>query len=35
VSEARRTRVGAYAAWQLRDYAKDRGLPTLIVSMLT
>ena len=31
----RRTRVGAYALWQLRDYAKDRGLPTLIVSILT
>jgi ABC-type transport system involved in multi-copper enzyme maturation permease subunit len=31
----RRTRVGAYALWQLRDYAKDRGLPTVIVSILT
>ena len=25
-----RARVGAYALWQLRDYLKDRGVPTLI-----
>jgi ABC-type transport system involved in multi-copper enzyme maturation permease subunit len=31
----RRTRVGAYALWQLRDYAKDRGIPTLVVGTLT
>jgi hypothetical protein len=31
----RRARVGAYALWQLRDYAKDRGLPTLIVALLS
>jgi hypothetical protein len=31
----RRARVGAYALWQLRDYVKDRGLPTLIVAMLS
>jgi hypothetical protein len=40
VSEAiaigrRRARVGAYALWQLRDYFKDRGLPTLIVALLS
>ena len=31
----RHARVGAYALWQLRDYIKDRGLPTLIVAMLS
>lgn len=31
----RRARVGAYALWQLRDYFKDRGLPTLIVGILS
>lgn len=30
-----RTRMGAYALWQLRDYLKDRGVPTIIVAMLT
>jgi hypothetical protein len=40
VSEAiapgrRRARVGAYALWQLRDYLKDRGLPTFIVALLS
>jgi hypothetical protein len=30
-----RARAGAYALWQLRDYAKDRGLPTLIVATLS
>ena len=29
------TRVGAYALWQLRDYFKDRGAPTLIVATLS
>ena len=29
-----RARVGAYALWQLRDYLKDRGLPTVIVATL-
>ncbi|MEO5815637.1 MAG: hypothetical protein ABIT20_10195 [Gemmatimonadaceae bacterium] len=28
------SRVGRYALWQLADYLKDRGLPTLIVSLL-
>ena len=31
----RRARVGAYALWQLRDYLKDRGLPTFIVALLS
>jgi hypothetical protein len=31
----RRSRVGTYALWQLRDYAKDRGIPTLVVGTLT
>ncbi|MFL5618730.1 MAG: hypothetical protein ACJ79A_10095 [Gemmatimonadaceae bacterium] len=30
-----RARVGAYALWQLRDYLKDRGLPTVIVATLS
>src|SRR5215218_7558632 len=30
-----RGRVGAYALWQLRDYFKDRGVPTLIVATLS
>ena len=30
-----RARVGAYALWQLRDYLKDRGVPTIIVAMLS
>ena len=30
-----RARVGAYALWQLRDYLKDRGVPTLIVATLS
>jgi hypothetical protein len=30
-----RARAGAYALWQLRDYLKDRGLPTLIVATLS
>jgi len=30
-----RARVGAYALWQLRDYLKDRGVPTIIVALLT
>jgi ABC-type transport system involved in multi-copper enzyme maturation permease subunit len=29
------TRVGAYALWQLRDYFKDRGVPTLVVATLS
>jgi len=35
VVRRRPARVGAYALWQLRDYIKDRGLPTLIVAMLS
>ena len=31
----RHARVGAYALWQLRDYLKDRGLPTFIVALLS
>jgi hypothetical protein len=34
-SGRRRARVGAYALWQLRDYLKDRGLPTFIVALLS
>ena len=30
-----RARVGAYTAWQLRDYLKDRGLSTLVVAALS
>src|SRR5918993_2890611 len=30
-----RARIGAYALWQMRDYAKDRGLPTMIVATLS
>ena len=30
-----RARVGAYALWQLRDYLKDRAIPTLIVGTLS
>ena len=30
-----RARVGAYSAWQLRDYLKDRGLSTLVVAALS
>jgi hypothetical protein len=30
-----RARVGRYALWQLRDYLKDRGLPTMIVATLS
>ena len=30
-----RARVGAYALWQLRDYLKDRGVPTVIVATLS
>lgn len=30
----RRARLGAYAWWQLRDYFMDRGVPTLIISLL-
>jgi len=30
----RRPRMGAYALWQLRDYALDRGAPTFIVATL-
>jgi hypothetical protein len=29
-----RAQLGRYGLWQLRDYAMDRGLPTVIVSML-
>jgi ABC-type transport system involved in multi-copper enzyme maturation permease subunit len=29
------SRVGAYALWQLRDYFKDRGVPTLVVATLS
>ena len=30
-----RARTGAYALWQLRDYLKDRAIPTLIVGTLS
>jgi len=30
----RRSRIGTYALWQLRDYFKDRGLPTVIIAVL-
>jgi hypothetical protein len=30
-----RARVGAYALWQLRDYLKDRGVPTMVVATLS
>jgi hypothetical protein len=30
----RRSRVGAYGLWQLRDYLMDRGAPTFIVACL-
>ena len=30
-----RARAGAYALWQLRDYVKDRAIPTLIVGTLS
>ena len=30
----RRARLGRYSLWQLRDYAVNRGLPTLIVALL-
>jgi hypothetical protein len=30
----RRARLGRYTLWQLRDYAFNRGLPTLIVALL-
>jgi hypothetical protein len=30
----RRSRLGSYALWQARDYLMDRGIPTLIVSVL-
>jgi hypothetical protein len=30
----RRARLGAYALWQFRDYALNRGAPTLIVALL-
>lgn len=30
----RRSRVGAYGLWQLRDYLMDRGLPTLFVLLM-
>jgi hypothetical protein len=30
----RRARLGRYALWQVRDYAYNRGLPTLIVALL-
>ena len=33
-STPRRSRMGAYALWQLRDYLKDRGLPTAIIALL-
>jgi ABC-type transport system involved in multi-copper enzyme maturation permease subunit len=35
VTGRRHARVGAYALWQLRDYLKDRGVPTLIVALLS
>jgi hypothetical protein len=31
----RHARVAAYALWQLRDYVKDRGVPTFIVALLS
>jgi hypothetical protein len=31
---ARRSRVGRYALWQLRDYLLDRGFPTLLICVL-
>ncbi|MEO8561206.1 MAG: hypothetical protein ABI601_03965 [bacterium] len=30
----RKSRLGAYAVWQLRDYLMDRGAPTFIVAIL-
>ena len=30
-----RARSGTYALWQLRDYLRDRGLPTMIVATLS
>ena len=30
----RRARLGRYSLWQLRDYAFNRGMPTLIVALL-
>ena len=35
VTQRRHARVGAYALWQLRDYVKDRGVPTFIVALLS
>ena len=35
VTRRRHARVGAYALWQLRDYVKDRGIPTFIVALLS
>ena len=34
-SGRRHARVGVYALWQLRDYLKDRGVPTFIVALLS
>jgi len=34
LSPRRRARLGRYSLWQLRDYAFNRGLPTLIVALL-
>lgn len=31
---ARRSRLGAYALWQARDYFVDRGVPTLLIGTL-
>lgn len=33
-ARTRRSRVGAYGLWQLRDYLMDRGTPTVIVACL-
>lgn len=30
----RRARLGGYAFWQLRDYLVDRGLPTVLITLL-
>ena len=34
-TKRRHARVAAYARWQLRDYLKDRGVPTFIVALLS
>ncbi|HEX6598386.1 MAG TPA: hypothetical protein VF034_03630 [Gemmatimonadaceae bacterium] len=34
LARRRRARLGRYSLWQLRDYAFNRGMPTLIVALL-